>query len=257
MSGRGFDGGIFSHELHECTRIFEKVYILLLMNIFMVQTTARATRDGKHFEILVDLDEALKVRKGEGNVGVAVLTNAVFYNLKSGEHASGEDLQKSFETSDFMEVAEKIIRSGEIEKPADFVKKGHDAKYKQVVDFLVRNAVSPEGRPYTPDRIMKALEEAHVNVKNKSIESQVGEIVDALAKVLPINIEKKRVKLIVPAIYTGKAYGIVKEFMVSEDWKNNGDLEVVVEMPAGLVMDFYDRINSATSGSVMSEEVKS
>jgi len=94
-------------------------------------------------------------------------------------------------------------------------------------------------------------------VKNKSIESQVGEIVDALAKVLPINIEKKRVKLIVPAIYTGKAYGIVKEFMVSEDWKNNGDLEVVVEMPAGLVMDFYDRINSATSGSVMSEEVKS
>ena len=222
----------------------------------MVQTTARIKKEGKHFEVLVDLDEALRVKKGDGNVGVAVLTNAVFYNLKSGEHVSTEDLKKYFGTSDVGEVAEKIIRSGEIEKPADFVKKEHDARYKQVVDFLVRNAVSPEGRPYTPDRIMKALEEAHVNVKNKSIESQVDEIVDALAKVLPINIEKKKVKLVVPAVHTGKAYGILKEFMVSEDWKNNGDLEVVVEMPAGLVMDFYDRINSATSGSVMSEEVK-
>ena len=34
------------------------------------------------------------------------------------------------------------------------------------------------------------------------------------------------------------------------------DLEVVVAMPAGLVMDFYDKINSATQGSVLSEELK-
>jgi len=214
------------------------------------------TRGGKHFEILVDLDEALRIRKGEGNVGVAVLTNAVFYNLKSGEHASAEDLEKNFGTSDIMEVAEKIIKGGEIEKPIEFVKREHDAKYKQVVDFLVRNAVSPEGRPYTPGRIMKVLEEANVNVKNKSIESQIGEIIEQLAKVLPINIEMKKVKLVVPAVHTGRAYGVVKEFMIKENWKDSGDLEVVVEVPAGLIMDFYDRINSATSGSVMSEEIK-
>ncbi len=217
---------------------------------------ARVKRGGKHFEILVDLDEALRVRKGEGDVGSALLTNAVFYNLKAGEHASAEDLEEAFESSDVMEVAEKIIKSGEVVRTAESMKAGHDVRYKQVVDFLVRNAVSPEGRPYTPDRIMKALGEAHVNVKNKPIESQVGEIIDQLARVLPVKIEVKKVRLVVPAVHTGKAYGIVKEFMVSEDWKNNGDLEVVVEVPAGLVMDFYDRINSATSGSVMSEELK-
>lgn len=222
----------------------------------MAQTTARVKRGGKHFEVLVDLDEALKVRKGEGNIGVALLTNAIFYNLKSGEHVSAEDLEKAFGSSDVMEVAEKIIKSGEVERTVESVKKEHDVRYKQVVDFLVRNAVSPEGRPYTPDRIMKALEEAHVNVKNKPIESQVGEIVDQLARVLPINIEIKKVRLVVPAIHTGKAYGAVKEFMIGEKWKDNGDLEVVVEVPAGLIMDFYDRINSATSGSVMSEEMK-
>jgi len=222
----------------------------------MVQTTARVTRDGKHFEVLVDLDEAMKVRKGEGNIGVAVLTDAVFHNLRAGEHASDVDLEKAFGSSDVMVVGEKIIREGEVVRTADSIKGEHDAKYKQVVDFLVRNAVSPEGRPYTPDRIMKALTEAHVNVKNKPIESQVGEIVDQLARVLPVKIEVKKVRLVVPAIHTGKAYGIVKEFMIKEDWKNNGDLEVMVEVPAGLVMDFYDRINGATHGGVLSEEVK-
>ncbi|MBU3924298.1 MAG: ribosome assembly factor SBDS [Nanoarchaeota archaeon] len=222
----------------------------------MAQTTARIKRDGKHFEILVDLDEALKVKRGEGDLVLAVLTDAIFHNLKSGEHVSDEDLEKNFGTTDVMKVAEKIIKSGEVVLPTEYLHKEHDAKYKQVVDFLVRNAMSPEGRPYTPDRIMKALSEANVNVKNKSVESQVEEILDQLSKVLPIKVERKRVRLVIPAIHSGKAYGIVKEFMKTEDWKNNGDLEVVVEVPAGLIMDFYDRINSSTQGSVLSEEIR-
>jgi ribosome maturation protein SDO1 len=166
------------------------------------------------------------------------------------------ELDNAFGTSDFNAVAEKIIKSGEVVRTAESMKEDLDKKYKQVVDFLVRNAVSPEGRPYTPDRIMKALKEAHVNVKNKPIEGQAEEILDQLAKVLPLSIERKKIKLLIPAVHSGKAYGIVKEFMIKEDWKNNGDLEVLVELPSGLVMDFYDRVNGATSGSVMSEEIK-
>ena len=198
----------------------------------------------------------MKVRKGDGNLSVAVLTEDVFHNLKSGEKASDTDLLKEFGTTEFMEVAEKIIKSGEVVKTTESIRAEHDQKYKQVVDFFARNAVSPEGRPYTPDRIMRALGEAHVNVKNRPIEHQVNEIVEQLSKILPIKMEIKRIRLIVPAIHTGKAYGIIKEFMTKEEWKSNGDLEVVVAMPAGLVMDFYDKINSATQGSVLSEELK-
>ena len=223
----------------------------------MVNTVARIKKDGKHFEILVDLDEAMKVRKGDGNLGVAVLTDAIFHNLKSGEHASESELEDAFGSNDVMVVAEKIIKSGEVVRTTDSMKAEYEQRYKQVVDFLSRNAVSAEGRPYTPDRIMKALEEAHVNVKNKSIESQVGEIMDQLSKVLPIKIEMKKVRLTIPAIHTGKAYGIAKEFMVEEKWENNGDLQVVVEMPTALIFDFYDKINGATHGSVLSEELKS
>jgi ribosome maturation protein SDO1 len=225
----------------------------------MVQTTARVTKEGKHYEILVDLDEAMKVKKGEdgANLASAVLTDAIFNNLKGGENASDADLEKNFGTTEMMEVAEKIIKSGEVVQTTESMKADQDQKYKQVVDFLSKNAVSPEGRPYTPDRIMKALSEAHVNVKNKPIESQVGEIVDQLSKILPVKIETKRVKLTVPAIHTGKSYGIIKEFMVEEEWLSNGDLQVIVEMPTALSFDFYDRLNGATHGAVLSEELKS
>ena len=224
----------------------------------MVNTTARVTKEGKHYEILVDLDEALKVRKGAdgANVGAAVLTDAVFHNLKSGEHASEADLMKIFGSTDVLEVGEKIIKNGEVVLPTDYKNEEMDKKYKQVVDFLVKNAVSPEGRPYTPDRIMKALHEAHVNVKNKPIDSQMTEIVDALAVVLPIKVEMKRLMVTVPAQHTGKAYGVVNEFKESEEWLGNGDLKIIVSIPAGLEMDFYDKLNGVTHGAGMVEVLK-
>ena len=37
---------------------------------------------------------------------------------------------------------------------------------------------------------------------------------------------------------------------------NDGSLEVVVSVPAGMVMDFYDKLNSATHGATVTEEIK-
>lgn len=225
----------------------------------MTNTTARIVKGGKHFEILVDEEQAMKFKKGEpgSSLNAAVLTSAVFYNLKSGEHASLDDLELKFGTSDFEEVCTKIIKEGEVVRTTQALRQEQDKKYKQVVDFLVKNAVSPEGRPYPPNSIAKALSEARVNVKNKPIEQQINEIMDQLSKVIPIKIETKKVKLRIPARHTGKAYGSIKEFIKEENWMNNGDLEVIVNVPSGLIMDFYDKINDVTHGSVLSEEVKS
>lgn len=222
----------------------------------MTETQARITKDGKHYEILVDLDEALKVKKGEGNISSAVLSNDVFYNIKSGEHASEGDMEKAFGSSDFYDVAEKIIKQGEVVLPADYVNEERDAKYKQVVDFLVVNAVSPAGQPYTPDRIMAALKEAHVNIKNKPVEEQISEILPDLQKILPMKIEVKKIKVTIPAAYTGKAYGVINDYKESEEWLGNGDLQAVLSIPSGLIMDFYDKLNGVTHGAALSEEIK-
>ena len=106
----------------------------------MAQTTARIKRNGKNFEILVDEDIALKVKKGEEGVSAAVLTDSIFYNLKSGEHASLEDLETIFETTDMLDVAEKIIKNGEIVRTSASLSEDQEKKYKQVVDFLHKNA---------------------------------------------------------------------------------------------------------------------
>jgi ribosome maturation protein SDO1 len=222
----------------------------------MAQVTARLSKQGKQFEILVDLDSALQVRKGLGSVANAVITSSIFYNIKKGDLASSSDLVKFFGTEDFITVAEKIIKSGEIEMPTEYIKKERDAKYKQVVDFLAKNAVSPEGRPYTPDRIMKSLEDAKVNVKNSPVDQQIEDIIDQLRVVLPIKIEMKKLKIIIPAMHTGKAYGAVSQYKDKEEWLANGDLQVIVRLPAALVFDFYDKLNSVTHGSALSEEIK-
>jgi rRNA metabolism SBDS family protein len=223
----------------------------------MTNTTARIVKGGKRFEILVDEAEAIRFRRGEpgSSFNAAVLTDAVFYNLKSGEHASSDDMEVKFGTNEFEAVCTKIIKEGEVVRTTESLKSDQNKQYKQVVDFLVKNAISPEGRPYPENTIMKALSEAHVNVKNKPVESQITEIMDQLSKILPIKIETKKVKLTIPAQHTGKAYGTIKEFMKEENWMNNGDLEAIIEVPAGLIMDFYDKINDATSGSVLSEEI--
>ena len=222
----------------------------------MSQTTAKLSRGGKHFEVLVDVDEAIKVKQGKGDINAAVVTNAIFHNLKAGDKANVSDMVKEFGTSELYAVAEKIIKSGEILLPEKYVKGEQDKKYKQVVDFLSKNAVDANGRPYTPTRILKALEEAHVNVQNKSIESQIPEIVDALRKIIPIKLEMKKVRVTLPAQFAGKAYGFVKEYAEKEEWLNNGDLSAVVSVPAGLLMDFYDKLNSVTHGNALTEEVK-
>ena len=131
----------------------------MCIKVNMTETTARIRRGGKHFEILVDLEEAIKVSKDTGDVSQALLTDYIFYNLKSGEQASKDDLIINFETSDIHEVAKKIIKNGTIEKPIQFMKEEQDKKYKQIIDFLSKNATSPEGRLYTADRISTALKE--------------------------------------------------------------------------------------------------
>ncbi len=222
----------------------------------MTKTTMRIRKGTKTFEILVDLDEAIKFRKQGGSINSVIETNAIFYSIKSGEQASSEDLIKAFGVDNFDSVCEMIVKRGDIEMPMDYVKKEQEQRHKQVVDFLSRNAVDQKGNPYTPTRIMKALQEAKINVKNKPIETQIKDIIEQLAPIIPIKLEMKKYRITVPAVYTGKSYGVLSEYKDSEEWLSNGDLEIIVKVPAGLVMDFFEKLNGVTHGSALSEEVK-
>jgi ribosome maturation protein SDO1 len=219
-------------------------------------TIARIKKMGKDFEILVDMEKALAFRKKSVDNGFLEV-DKIFADSKKGLSAPTADLQKAFGTDDVSEIAKRIVKEGEVQTTQEYRSEEHEKKFKQVIDFLSKNALNPQtGNPHTPDRIKRALEEAHINIKNAPIENQIPEILEQLSKVIPIKIEMKRVRIIIPAMHTGKAYGVISQYKESENWLNDGSLEVVVKVPAGMIMDFYDKLNGVTHGSATTEEMK-
>ncbi len=224
--------------------------------IKMTNTIARIKQRGKHFEIIVDMDKALNFRRGMGSPADFLEIDRVFYDSKKGTAASGDDLEISFGTKDVNSIAERIVKNGEVLVTQEHRDEEKEKKYKQVVDFLVVNAINPQdNRPLTAERIKTALEQAKINVKNVPVESQINKIVEELSKILPIKIQTKKVRVTVPAIHTGRTYEIINQYKETENWLSNGDLEAVVSIPSGIIMNFYDKLNSLTHGSMMTEEI--
>ena len=220
---------------------------------------ARLKASGKHFEILVDLDSALRFRKtGQGSMQNILAVNGVFSDIKKGMHASSSDLKDAFGSDSIEQAAAEIIKRGEIQLPAEYRKKEREMKVRQVVDFLVRNCIDPRtGRPYTPTSIETAMHDAHVNVDDRSVEEQVPVILKALQVKIPIRIETKKLRIIIPASYTGSVYNLIHSLKEKEEWMHDGSLSVIVNLPAGMQSEFYDKLNKITHGNAITQEVKS
>lgn len=220
---------------------------------------ARMRIKGKQFEVLVDVDKALQMRRGiPVSIDNVLSVEEIFYDSKKGLRAGKDDLISCFGTDNIKEIAKKIIMQGDIQIPLEYKHKMTEEKMKQIVDFFSRNAIDPTtGNPHTPNRIREAIERSGIKIDNRSIEEQIPKILEEIQKILPIKIKTKKLKLIIPSIYTGHVYGLLKNYKEKEEWLENGDLVVIINLPAGLQMEFYDKINSLTHGSIITEEVKS
>jgi len=222
----------------------------------MTNTIARIKKAGKHFEIIVELEQALKFRKGEVNF-IEAEGDKIFTDSKKGQVPSEKDLQDAFGMTDVAEIVKKIVKEGEVQTTQEHRNAEQEKKFKQVVDFLSQNAIdSQTGNPVTAERVKNALEQANVNIKNIPVENQIKDILAEVSKIIPIKLETKRVRIIIPAMHTGKVYGIINQYKENEKWLDNGDLEVVVSVPSGIIIDFYDKLNNITHGSAITEEIK-
>lgn len=231
----------------------------------MVDVVARIKIKGKLFEIMVDCDKALALKKqGKITNPVAALRDVlaidnVFSDYKKGLKVSSNDLKEAFGTDDIYEVAAKIILEGEIVLPQEYRDKAREEKLKQIVDFLARNCVDPRtGAPYTIERINAAIKQIGAKIEeNRPVDEQALIIIKDLSTVLPIKIETKKIKIIVPPAYVGRVYGLLKNFTKEkEDWLNDGSLLCIINLPAGMQLEFYDKLNNATHGSAVTEEIK-
>ena len=229
----------------------------------MVNVVARLKVKGKNFEILVDCDKANELRKNKNvnkrTIGDIISIDSVFTESKKGIKPSSSDLKDAFGTEDFFEIAAKIVAEGEIQLTQEYRDKERELKFKQIVDFFVCNCIDPRtNAPYTAERITSALKESGAKIdEKKSADEQALVIVKDLGKIIPIKIETIKLKVVIPASHTGKIYGLLQKFdKEKEEWLSDGSLSCIINLPAGIQMEFYDKLNAVTHGSAITEEIK-
>ena len=222
---------------------------------------ARLKTHGTTFEILVDPDGALALKRGDSIDLEAILAvEDIFENASRGDRSSEEDLLKAFGTTDVPTIAQTIIKKGEISLTAEQRKKFIENKRRQVIEFISQNAINPQTKtPHPPARIDQAMTEGKVNIDpTKSMDELVKIAMKAIRPIIPIRFEVVDVAVKVPAAYAPKTYGEIAAFgkLTKEAWQNNGSWIGVVQIPAGMQTDFYDLINRLTKGEAETKLLK-
>jgi ribosome maturation protein SDO1 len=225
--------------------------------------TARLESHGQRFEVLVDPDAALAIKRGEfdGDLEDVVAAEDVFEDASSGDRPPETSLEEVFETTDPLEIIPEVIRRGEIQITAEQRREMQDRKHNQLVNKIARNAVNPQmdDAPHPPERIERALEEAGFKIDPmEPVENQVDDALDALRPVIPIRFDEVVMAVQVPAEYAGSAQAQIRQFgdLESEEWQSDGSWVGVLRFPAGLRNDFYDVVNEHTSGEAETRVVK-
>ncbi len=222
---------------------------------------ARLKTHGTTFEVLVDPDGALALKRGERvNLEDILAVEDIFENASRGDRSPEEDLQKAFGTLEVLPIAEIIIKKGDISLTAEQRKQFIENKRRQVIEVIARNAINPQTKtPHPPTRIEQAMTEARVNIDpTKSIDELVKIAMKAIRPLIPIRFEVVEVAVKIPPAYAPKAYGEVAAFgkLSREAWQNDGSWIGVVEIPAGMQTEFYALINRLTKGEAETKLLK-
>jgi ribosome maturation protein SDO1 len=217
--------------------------------------TARLESHGARFEVLVDPDAALAIKRGEfdGDIEDVIAARDVFENASRGDRPAESDVETVFETTDPLEIIPEVIERGEIQITAEQRREMLERKERELIDRIARNAVNPQmdDAPHPPDRIESALEEAGFDVDPmEPVEAQVEDALDALRPVIPIRFDEVTMAVQVPPEYAGSAQAQIRQFgdLEREEWQADGSWIGVLTFPAGLQNDFYDVVNEHTSG---------
>jgi ribosome maturation protein SDO1 len=224
-------------------------------------TTARITKSGEKFEILVKPEPALEYKMGKPlGISQLLVIEEIYSDAGKGTRASEEKLEKAFGSVDALKVAEDIMKHGELQLTTDQRRELVEEKRKQIVAFISRNCIDPRtGTPHPPIRIGQALSQVRYSVDPfKNADEQSKDVIELLRSLIPIKMEQMRLAVKVFAEHTAKAYGAIKGYgtITREEWQADGALVAVVEMPAGVYGPFLERLGKITQGTIQTKVLK-
>jgi len=224
---------------------------------------ARLESHGHQFEVLVEPDAALALRRSEfsGDLEDVIAAEDVFEDAGRGDRPPETALEEVFGTTDPLAIIPEVITGGEIQITAEQRKQMAAQKYRQLVDLIARNAINPQmdDAPHPPDRIDRALEQTDFRIDPmRTVEQQVDDALDALRPVIPIRFDEVTVAVRIPAEHAGAAQARVREYagLDTEEWQPDGAWVGVTTFPAGLQTEFYERVNEWTQGTAETKIIK-
>lgn len=215
---------------------------------------ARLTKNSLHFEILVDPDAVLEIKKGKSiPIEDVLAANVVFRDARKGERAPDEDLEKAFKTNDTKRITEEIIKRGDVQLTTEQRRRMVEEKKTQIADIISRQGVNPQTKlPHPQSRILNAMEEARVNIDPfKPANEQMQAVLEKIRSIIPISFETIQVAVKIPIEYAGKASVIVHKLapVKKEEWRSDAWI-ALIEIPAGMQADIYQKLNDLTAGKV-------
>ncbi|MGA8303998.1 MAG: ribosome assembly factor SBDS [Thermoplasmata archaeon] len=222
---------------------------------------ARWETGGSRFEVLVDPSAVQDVKDGKDiDLADKLALDQVFKDAKRGDKISEEHLEKTFHTRNLAAIAKQIVLKGEVQVTTEQRHRLQAAKQKQIVATIARNAMNPQtGAPHPPSRIEAAMLEAKVHIDPfRPVDAQVQEVLAKLRPLLPIRLDVVKVRVKLPAQHYPRVIGDLKGLgrLMDEQWLGDGSWSGVLEIPAGVQTELYEKLNARTKGAAETALVK-
>ncbi|MCS7140049.1 MAG: ribosome assembly factor SBDS [Candidatus Nezhaarchaeota archaeon] len=216
---------------------------------------ARLVVGAERFEVLVNPEKAWQLKQGvKIDIKEVMINDVVYKDAKKGLRASKEVLQKFFKTIDPYEVGKSIVLRGEIQLTARQRKEMIESKRKQIITFISRNCVDAKtGLPLPPTRVELLLNETRISIDPfRDAEEQALEVIKLLRAKAPIKLSKVLLEIKASPQYASKVYSLVPRYgdILKSQWLSDGSWKGEVEVPAGLQLEFIDKLNKMTHGDI-------
>jgi ribosome maturation protein SDO1 len=222
---------------------------------------ARWETQGSRFEVLVDPKAVQDLKDGKDvDLSDKLALDQVFKDAKKGDKISEEHLERTFHTRDLAAIAKQIVLKGEVQVTTEQRHTLQAAKHRQIVTTIARNAMNPQtGAPHPPARIEAAMAEAKVHIDPfRPVDVQVQEVLAKLRPLIPIRLDVVRVRVRLPAQHYPRVIGELKGIgrLLEEQWMGDGSWSGVIEIPAGVQTELYEKLNARTKGAAETALVK-
>ena len=222
---------------------------------------SRLTVSGQKFEILVDPNKAMDFKSGKTISMEDVLAYPVIYkDVKASETMSEHELQRVFGTTDANIIAGEIIKKGEIQITTEQRRQMVEQKRNKIVSLIARRGINPQtNTPHPEQRILNAMQQGSMNIDPFiDAELQLDKIVESIKKFIPIKFQNVVVQVKIPPQFAGKSFTALKASgkLLGEQWLGDGSLQAEIQILAGALDEFIQKMSNLTHGNFESKVIK-